>query len=212
MSQRPINGARRRRTQEERSDETRQRILDAAFRLLRERGYSEFTTAEVAKYAKVSRGALVHHYASKTLLVSAAVDYVFESALRHGLARADAVDASDDPIQALLDEAVVSFFSDYFYVGLDLLLAGGKNISMRERTIKVVRNYREPLEARWIQVLVDAGMDATTADEVLWLTIDLVRGAAIRALWRNQPDERERYMRVWRQMVELYIEQSKLPE
>lgn len=208
MNQKTINGTPKRRTQEERSDETRQRILDAAFRLLREKGYSEFTTAEVAKYAQVSRGALVHHYASKTRLVSAAVDYVFESALRHGLARADAVDASDDPVQALLDEAVVSFFSDYFYVGLDLLLAGGKNIRMRERTIEVVRNYREPLEARWLQVLVNAGMDQKTADEVLWLTIDLVRGAAIRTLWRNQPEEREHYMKVWRQMVQLYIEEQ----
>lgn len=142
MNKRSSVDTKRRRTQEERSDETRERILDAGFRLLRERSYAEFTTAEVAKYANLSRGALVHHYANKTLLVSAAVEYVFEAALRHGLARADAVDASDDPIQALLDEAEVSFFSDYFYVGIDLLLAGGKNISMRERTIKVVRNYR----------------------------------------------------------------------
>lgn len=53
-------------------------------------------------------------------------------------------------------------------------------------------------------------MDKDTADEVLWLTIDLVRGAAIRSLWRNQPEERKRYMQVWRQMVDLYIEKSKL--
>ena len=52
----------RRRTQAERSEETRTRILKAAANLIRKRGYARFRTAEVAEEAGLSRGAQLHHF------------------------------------------------------------------------------------------------------------------------------------------------------
>ena len=47
----------KRRTQAERTEETRTRVLDAAVEVLRKKGYAHFRTADVAKAAGVSRGA-----------------------------------------------------------------------------------------------------------------------------------------------------------
>ena len=62
---------RTRRTQAERTEETRARILVAAVHVLSTRGYAGFRTAEVATQAGVSRGALTHHFPSRDELLVA---------------------------------------------------------------------------------------------------------------------------------------------
>src|SRR2546425_10499181 len=68
----------RRRTQEERRDETRGAVLDAPVECLASRGYSQTTTIRIARSAGVSRGALLHYYPSKQRLLAAAVEHVFQ--------------------------------------------------------------------------------------------------------------------------------------
>lgn len=49
----------------------RRRILDAALAVLRERGFAEATTKEIARTAGVSEGSIYNHFASKTDLIAA---------------------------------------------------------------------------------------------------------------------------------------------
>src|SRR5580693_4677495 len=64
--------------QEERSAETRGRLLDATVAWLFERGYAGTTTTEIANRAGVSRGAQLHHFPKKDELVVSALEHVFE--------------------------------------------------------------------------------------------------------------------------------------
>ena len=52
-------------TQESRSEATRGRLVDAARELFAERGYSDVGTEEIVRRAKVTRGALYHHFDGK---------------------------------------------------------------------------------------------------------------------------------------------------
>lgn len=61
-----------RRSNAERSAETQERILEATLECLSEKGYAATSTNEVVRRAGVSRGALVHHFSSKSDLVAAA--------------------------------------------------------------------------------------------------------------------------------------------
>ncbi len=65
-----------RRSNAERSAETKERILEATLACLSEKGYAATSTNDVVKRAGVSRGALVHHFASKSELVAAAAVYL----------------------------------------------------------------------------------------------------------------------------------------
>ena len=67
-----------RRTNEERSAETRARLLEATTECLVELGYSNTTTTAIAERAGVSRGAQLHHYPTKAELVTAAVEHLCE--------------------------------------------------------------------------------------------------------------------------------------
>src|SRR4051794_30919804 len=67
-----------RRTQAERSETTRKQLLDAATKLIRQKGFGGLRTIEVASLAGVSRGALMHHFPNKHALVVAVLTYFNE--------------------------------------------------------------------------------------------------------------------------------------
>ena len=65
--------ARRRRSQVERSADTRARLIEAAINCLYRLGYAATTVTAVAEAAGVSRGAMTHQFAAKTDLMLAVV-------------------------------------------------------------------------------------------------------------------------------------------
>jgi AcrR family transcriptional regulator len=67
--------------QAQKSAMTRDRILDAAITCFISLGYTNVTTAKVAQSAGVSRGAMLHHFPSKTELIQAAVEYLHDKLL-----------------------------------------------------------------------------------------------------------------------------------
>jgi AcrR family transcriptional regulator len=74
--------ARRRRTQSERSDAMRKRLIDATLRCLVEDGYAKVTVSAIVRRAGVSRGAHLHHFPSKNALILEAADYLMRRAYR----------------------------------------------------------------------------------------------------------------------------------
>lgn len=197
-----------RRTQEERSEEMKARILEAAYLVLKEDGVNGFTTAKVAERAGVSRGAQVHHFPSKNDLVAAAMEYVFNKSLESGIAMARMSDTTspDHALQATLADLTEFYFSDYFYIGLEMLLAGLKDDQLRDMSRQVTRNYRIPVEEHWRAVLLRSGLSEAVVDDVLWMTVSLVRGFAIRSMWVHEPKKIEHLLTVWRGMVAAYVE------
>jgi AcrR family transcriptional regulator len=67
-----------RRTQAERSEESRNRLLDAAIACLTERGYTRTTVQEVSRRAGLSVGCQQHHFPSKTDLMVAAMEHLYD--------------------------------------------------------------------------------------------------------------------------------------
>ncbi len=72
------NSFRPRLTQDEKTAETRRRLLDAAIACLIERGYANTTTSEIAERAGLSRGAQLYHFPKKEELLTCAVEHLFE--------------------------------------------------------------------------------------------------------------------------------------
>src|SRR3954470_21384297 len=65
-----------RRPQHERREATRNALLEATVQCLVEHGYAGTTTRAVSARARVSPGALQHHFASKQELVADAIGYL----------------------------------------------------------------------------------------------------------------------------------------
>lgn len=79
MAMRPLPASPGRRTQLDRSTETRAILIGAAIGLLHEQGFANTTTALIAKRAGVTTGALHYHFPTKDDLTFAVLDHVSET-------------------------------------------------------------------------------------------------------------------------------------
>lgn len=86
------------RTQAERLAATRAALLKAARTIFAEQGYESAATEEIVRRAKVTRGALYHHFEDKRALF----DAVASDVAREIADRIDAATPMDDPLQALI--------------------------------------------------------------------------------------------------------------
>src|SRR5690606_11573152 len=91
-----------RRTQAERSEAMRQRLLDATLHCLAADGYAGTTVSRVIETARVSRGAPVHHFPSKNAMIAAAAEQLIRKVyvqLGQAIAR---LEASDERLHDLI--------------------------------------------------------------------------------------------------------------
>ncbi|WP_052378484.1 TetR/AcrR family transcriptional regulator [Polycyclovorans algicola] len=175
----------KRRTQAERSDATQLKVIEAAAAVLRRKGYAGFRTDEVARVAKVSRGAQQHHFPTKDSLVLATAAHLLRDGLARGQARAAKAHEAADPIEAIIEDCMDFFLGPDFSVMLDLVMAGSKDRALRDQIYGYTRESRLGVEQAWLDVLVARGLPQDKAEKVLWLTISVVRGLSVRALWQH---------------------------
>lgn len=203
----PESALRPRRRQAERSEDTQKRLVMAAAELIHTRGYARLRTAEVAEYAGVSKGAQLHHFKTKQELVVATLRHVFAESNRIGRYRA--THASGDLIESLIEDARDFFFSKYFLVAVDISVSTATDDELRNEVYEISRAARLPVEAAWREALQVAGLPADLAGSILALTLHIVRGAVIRRLWDDHPQELESQFALWRDMVRLYVAAQK---
>lgn len=181
-----------RRTQAERSLDTRERIIAAAIEVMRKHGYAGLRVADVTAAAGVSRGAQTHHFRSKVDLVSDLFARVFEQASADSRARIAAVGPGDDVIAALIADASAFFLGRDFSLGLDMLGASGRDPELREAVQAGARGNRFEVEGMWMAVLKSRGLSRADAGDVLWLVFSAIRGLSVRVLWDRDPVRFER--------------------
>ena len=87
-------------TQAERTEATRGRLISTARRLFAEKGFAATSTEEILSEAAVSRGALYHHFLSKTDLFQAAFEQV-EDEVTAQVLQAATKDGETDPMRIL---------------------------------------------------------------------------------------------------------------
>lgn len=84
--------------QAEKSALTRQAILEAAVRCFVEYGYANTTTAMIAEEASVSRGAMMHHFSSRSAVMNAVVGYLHVRRLNEYRALMTDIDSPDQKL------------------------------------------------------------------------------------------------------------------
>lgn len=91
--------AKAKRTNQERSEATTAALLSAARELFVRHGYAETATPSIVARARITRGALYHHFADKRDLFRAVVEAEARAVARH---IEDSTQPEQDPLAALL--------------------------------------------------------------------------------------------------------------
>ena len=129
--------------QAEKSAMTRSAILEATIQCLLALGYANTTTALIANYAGVSRGARMHHFPSRISVMRAVIDYLHMLRLQE---YRDLMADIDDPQSTLTDKAIrESVEAAWRYVNLPSFLAYQEMLAA-SRTDAELRQIIEPVE------------------------------------------------------------------
>ena len=136
-----------RRSQAERSQATRDSLLDATIECLAHDGYANTTTSRVAERAGVSRGAHLHHFQTRSALVAAAMERL---ALRRGeelMSAADDLPGGRARMASGLDLVWESYSNPLFLAALDVWTHARTDAELRAHLVDVERVFdRQTLE------------------------------------------------------------------
>jgi AcrR family transcriptional regulator len=182
---------------------TRARILNAAMRLFAQAGYHAATNAMIADAARLTRGAMLYHFATREALVEAAVAYIdlerarlFErAASTPGAPGVDAAEHAIDAYWALLHEIPFVSFAE-------LEAAARTDPMLRERLASAQGAFDQAQVGPRFGALAQAGLDPrfqTSRD----LARFLLEGLAHGAMTYDQEARRERLLAVVKRAVRM---------
>ena len=110
-----------RRTQAERSAATQDKILHATIALIAERGLSHTSTQDIAKHADVSRGAMLHHFPTRSALIQAAYAVMLQEEAERLRDFARPLKAGQNRLKALTEYIWDRYQSGIFQVTMDYI-------------------------------------------------------------------------------------------
>jgi AcrR family transcriptional regulator len=190
-----------RRTQAERSEAMRQRLVEATLACLRTDGYAGTTFSRIIEVAQVSRGAPLHHFPSKAALIAAAAEQLVRQIYRQ-MGRAIAqLESSDDRLH------------DIIYACWKEVVSQPENIALAELTLA---SQRDPELATILRELWNAAYEAVgnaaehyfepvqAEDKVrhlMALTQWLLRGIAMDRHLIISEEITEHYLRQWSRLL-----------
>jgi AcrR family transcriptional regulator len=192
---------RARRTQEERSAETRTRLLDATVESLVEDGYASTTTTAVCARAGLSRGAQLHHFPTKSELVIAAVAHLTTRRAKEVREEAKRLAGFDDHVEAALELIWTSFSGPLFYAALELWVAARTDPELHENLFRFERGVGKAMGQLWQEFAGESQAQRSHFDDVLELTFYVMRGMALQKILKDNDTERRRLYEVWKRLV-----------
>ena len=188
----PVSTARKSspRTQEERSAETRGKLLDATIDSILEEGYGQTTTRRVAERANVSAGAQAYHFPRRVDLVAAAAERLVERRIEISRRAAKRIAEREGPrLPALLDLMWADFASPAFAVFVKLWAVAADEPDLYRQLVADDRRMAREITDLAIDAIGEraAGKDASAK---LLLAFSACRGLALTELF--EPREHRR--------------------
>lgn len=179
--------ARKRKTQQERTAETTDRLLKATIDVLHDRGFYRMSTVEIAERAGVSRGALNHHFASKEEIVISAIRQLLQdsTARLHGMAltireEGGSADRIVDFIWSLMNDRL-------YYVTMEYMPEARHNKDFKKKIVVVVKEFHEGLDAVWTELAKQIGADAKRTSTIMNATMCVIRGMIAQTTLKDDP-------------------------
>ena len=199
----------KRRTQDERIEETRERLLRAAVKILIDRGYANFRIAEVSDVSGVSRGGMIHHYPSKDALIADVLGYVFQRLLKRSEAKLSTVSDTESALSAIVECGAEFFFGPDFPIYIDLVLAARRGGPLPKTARALARKQSLSLEEFWTSSLITHGVDEKTARSAVGMIFSLMRGLAVKSIGRTDTNDRDQILEFALASAKSHIESRK---
>ncbi len=200
---------RQRRSQAERRENTQNSVLNAAIKVLLKRGYANFTTAEVAQIAGVSRGAQMNYFRTRDDLVLATGRYTLSKSTEEAIAFAEKSVSTRSTLTAFLENSERFFLGENYTAMMEVTVAARTDPRLAREIVSLLTQYRRTLNDIWIDAFTRAGYDRKPVVELIKLTNHIYRGMALTAVWAEDKGEDRKLRSLWSRMAKELLEKSR---
>jgi AcrR family transcriptional regulator len=188
-----------RRTQAERSADTQRQLLEATLACLIDQGYARTTTAEIEARAGASRGARLHHYPTKAVLVSAAVEQLYAGIAERYDAAMKRVAPDADRFRAGFRLLWATYVDPAYAAVLELCIAARTDPELRTRLRELSERHHQLVRHQANAYFPNlANREANGLLETLQATLS---GLALRRLVNGDRGEDEHVLDLIERMV-----------
>jgi AcrR family transcriptional regulator len=182
---------RRRRSQAQRSAETRALLLESTIECLVKYGYAGTTMPRVAEMSGLTRGAQAHHFGSRDELMVAAVQYLAVTRTAAAVPQfGDRFTSTDDPLGAILDIAWEIHSEAMFIPIVELWVAGRTDPALRDEVGKLETIVLTTLLGAVAEFVPDAIHRSVLT--FMYMAMDVLRGILISSLVDPDPGRARR--------------------
>jgi AcrR family transcriptional regulator len=171
--------AKRRRTQDERSAETRRKLIQAAIDTICEMGFANATTTDIAERAGVSRGALQHQFGTRHDLLTAVGDQLTVDML----ALSEDLSTRGQSVEARVRRAIDYYWSVYsgktFLAVLNIHLGLKNDQGASSRLRRHFANAYRGSDGPWMDLFADTGLPRHRLAALRRIVLSTLRGLAV---------------------------------
>ncbi|HIN48993.1 MAG TPA: TetR/AcrR family transcriptional regulator [Deltaproteobacteria bacterium] len=197
-----VHSPKKRRTQEERSAETKKRLLEATIDYLNELGYNKTGTVEIARRAGVSRGALVHHFPSKHDLIVATAEYHWNRIAEEVRTLAMTMHGGQLSLDAFID----GIWNKVFLIRgsnatIEMIIAARTDSELREELVPMLNRLYRNYDEIWFQFFRDSGVSPERVEMLFDLTIELLRGMSLQRVLKDEPAYYQKFLDSWKMII-----------
>ena len=174
-----VLAAKPRRTQEERSASTRARLLDATIECLFDLGYANTTTTEIAKRARLSRGAQLHHFPTKAELVTTAVDHLFTRRTEEFRGAFANLPVGVNRAAAAIDLLWSMVSGPTFYAWLELMVAARTDAELAPTVSAMGERFADTVQRTFRELFAGPGTPGPFFDSAPSFAFAMLQGLAL---------------------------------
>jgi AcrR family transcriptional regulator len=179
-----------RRSQAERSATTSAKLISATIQCLFERGYAATSTSLVAERAGVSRGAMLHHYATKVALMSATVHETYSSDISAYTEALQNISYNEDRLDKLIDAAWECFKSPGGVAQTEIWMAARSDKELAQAVLPVHNAIvRRSVRALTYVMNQYDYRDQTSIESLLCYLVSALRGLSMQRVLGSPDSE-----------------------
>lgn len=191
-----------RRTQAERSAESRARILDAAVACITEIGAADTTTQRIAARAGLTWGAIQHHFGEKNAILITVVERSLDGIVAE-LGDISVVRGTvQDRVHAFVSRLWPHYNGPLYRAGVEILLAARGDETIRARADQIRKRAIAEVGRTWAALFADLAVPPARHATAQRVALATLSGFALEVTMRDDVADFGRELRVLEETLE----------
>lgn len=197
----------RRRAPQQRGQNTREKLINAALDCITEVGYGGASMDVIVAKAGVSRGAQVHHFPTKQDLITESFAAMLDAFIVDLRTRMESIRTRAEQPSVLFKYLWERYFSgQLFSVTMELVVQSRTNEELRDKLRPIAERFHRNIDDCWFLLCRGSDIRTDKLPAALNLTLCLLRGMGFQMVLWDRPEYFRELLEEWLKMLAVHFE------